>query len=69
MTNPLYRAWVEAGRQAGYPVTDDMNGYQQEGVGRMDMTVRAGRQGPRYPLFRDFAGPEPVYDLFSLGIT
>ena len=43
-TNLLSRAWVEAGRQAGYPVTDDMNGYQQEGVGRMDMTVRARRR-------------------------
>jgi choline dehydrogenase len=44
MQNPLYRAWVEAGRQAGYPVTDDPNGAQQEGVGRMDMTVGAGRR-------------------------
>ena len=42
LTNPLYRAWIEAGRQAGYPLTDDVNGYQQEGFGRMDMTVRAG---------------------------
>ena len=44
MGNPLYRAWIEAGRQAGYPVTDDPNGYQQEGLGRMDMTVGLGRR-------------------------
>ena len=44
MVNPLYQAWVEAGRQAGYPVTRDPNGAQQEGVGRMDMTVGAGQR-------------------------
>ena len=42
--NPLYKAFVEAGRQAGYPVTEDMNGFQQEGFGSMDMTVRKGRR-------------------------
>jgi choline dehydrogenase len=44
LSNPLYRAWIEAGRQAGYPVTDDINGFQQEGFGRMDMTVTRGRR-------------------------
>ncbi len=42
MANPLYRAFIEAGRQAGYPLTEDYNGYQQEGFGRMDMSVRDG---------------------------
>ena len=42
LKNPLYRAWINAARQAGYPVTDDINGAQQEGFGRMDMTVRDG---------------------------
>ena len=42
--NPLYRAFIEAGQQAGYPYTDDMNGYQQEGLGPMDMTVYKGRR-------------------------
>ena len=42
LANPLYRAFIEAGRQAGYPVTEDVNGFQQEGFGRMDMTVRNG---------------------------
>ena len=40
--NPLYHAFVEAGRQAGYPVTDDYNGRQQEGFGAMEMTVHKG---------------------------
>ena len=42
--NPLYRAFVEAGRQAGYPVTDDYNGAQQEGFGPMEQTVWKGRR-------------------------
>ena len=42
--NPLYEAWLLAGGQAGYPVTPDMNGFRQEGVGRMDMTIRGGRR-------------------------
>ena len=41
-TNPLYRAFIEAARQAGYPETQDINGFQQEGFGRMDMTVHGG---------------------------
>jgi choline dehydrogenase len=41
-TNPLYQAFVEAGRQAGYPVTGDYNGRQQEGFGPMEMTVHRG---------------------------
>ena len=44
MSNPLYRAFVEAGRQAGYPVTADVNGFQQEGFGRMDRTIHRGRR-------------------------
>lgn len=42
--NPLFRAFVEAGKQAGYPTTDDYNGEQQEGFGPMEQTVFAGRR-------------------------
>ena len=42
--NPLYNAFIEAGRQAGYPVTVDYNGAQQEGFGAMEMTVWKGRR-------------------------
>ncbi|MGD9509491.1 MAG: choline dehydrogenase [Geminicoccaceae bacterium] len=42
--NPLFDAWIAAGAEAGYPATPDMNGYRQEGMGRMDMTIRAGRR-------------------------
>ena len=43
-TNPLYQAFIEAGVQAGYPFTEDMNGHQQEGFGAMDMTTHKGRR-------------------------
>jgi choline dehydrogenase len=45
LKNPLHAVWLEAGRQAGYAATDDINGYQQEGFGRLDMTV--GQDGHR----------------------
>ncbi|MFY1710709.1 choline dehydrogenase [Tritonibacter mobilis] len=42
--NPLHDAFVKAGQQAGYPVTKDYNGEQQEGFGPMEMTVYKGRR-------------------------
>ena len=42
--NPLTRAFVEAGAQAGYQRTGDYNGEQQEGVGPFDMTVWQGQR-------------------------
>jgi choline dehydrogenase len=42
MQNPLYRAFIEAGEQAGYMKTADYNGRQQEGFGPMHMTVNNG---------------------------
>jgi choline dehydrogenase len=42
--NPLFHAFVEAGRQAGYGVTDDYNGARQEGFGPMEQTVYRGRR-------------------------
>jgi choline dehydrogenase len=44
LSNPLHAAWLEAGRQAGYPYSADINGRQQEGFGRLDMTVGGGRR-------------------------
>lgn len=40
--NPLYRAFIDAGVEAGYPETNDCNGEHQEGFGPMHMTVRNG---------------------------
>ena len=42
MKNPLYKAFVDAGVDAGYLATDDYNGAQQEGFGAMHMTIKNG---------------------------
>ncbi|MCL4155840.1 UNVERIFIED_CONTAM: hypothetical protein GTU68_041452 [Idotea baltica] len=42
--NPLYRAFVQAGAEAGYETTDDYNGEKQEGFGPMEQTVWKGRR-------------------------
>ncbi len=44
LTNPLSRAFLAAGLEAGYMASSDVNGYQQEGFGRMDRTIHAGRR-------------------------
>jgi choline dehydrogenase len=44
VSNPLHAAWLAAAAEAGYPRTADVNGFQQEGFGRMDMTVADGRR-------------------------
>src|SRR5271166_647990 len=41
---PLNLAWIEAGKQAGFPYTDDFNGAQQEGFGPIDTTTVEGRR-------------------------
>ena len=42
--NPIYRATIEAGQQAGYPFTGDFNGYRQEGFGSYQLTIRDGQR-------------------------
>jgi choline dehydrogenase len=42
--NPLYQAFVEAGREAGFETTDDYNGSKQEGFGPMEQTIYKGRR-------------------------
>ncbi len=44
MENPLYKGFIEAGKQAGYSATQDYNGQRQEGFGAMEMTVWRGRR-------------------------
>ena len=43
-SNPLFDAFIESGAQAGYPVTADYNGQQQEGFGPMEATIWKGRR-------------------------
>lgn len=42
--NPLFQAFFEAVQQAGYRLTDDVNGYRQEGFAPFDRNVHRGRR-------------------------
>ena len=57
--NPLFDAFVEAGVEAGYPRSSDLNGYQQEGFCRMDMTTRNGRRWSTARAYLDPARARP----------
>jgi choline dehydrogenase len=61
---PLGRAFIEAGRQAGYPVTPDSNGAQQEGFGPCDRTTHGGK---RWSTARGYL--DPVRDRPNLTIV
>ncbi|OWZ02438.1 Choline dehydrogenase [Phytophthora megakarya] len=41
---PLFQTFIDAAVQAGYPFTEDINGYQQEGVGWLDLTIHKGER-------------------------
>ncbi len=43
-TSPLFQAFFEAVQQAGYPLTDDVNGYKQEGFAAFDRNIHRGRR-------------------------
>ena len=43
-TNPLFRAFLEAVQEAGHSLTDDVNGYRQEGFAAFDRTIHRGRR-------------------------
>jgi choline dehydrogenase len=43
-TNPLFRAFFDAVQQAGYSLTDDVNGHRQEGFATFDRTIHRGRR-------------------------
>ena len=68
--NPLFQAMVEAGVQAGYPRTDDLNGYQQEGFGPMDRTVTAqGRRSSTARGYLDQAKARPNLSIVTHALT
>src|SRR3546814_10670991 len=67
--NPLFKAWIEAGRQAGYPVTQDMNGFQQEGFAHMDMTVHGGRRWSAAVAYLKPAMARPNLTVWTRALT
>ncbi|MBI1219168.1 MAG: choline dehydrogenase [Rhodobacteraceae bacterium] len=79
--NPLFHAFVEAGKQAGYPVTEDYNGRQQEGFGPMEATIWKGRRwsaanaylkpalkGPNCSVVRAFARRVVIENGRAVGV-
>jgi choline dehydrogenase len=68
--NPLFKAMVDAGVQAGYPRTDDLNGYQQEGFGPMDRTVTPqGRRSSTARGYLDQAKGRPNLTIVTHALT
>lgn len=68
--NPLFHAMVEAGVQAGYPRTEDLNGYQQEGFGPMDRTVTPqGRRSSTARGYLDQARNRPNLTIVTHALT
>ena len=68
--NPLFHAMIEAGVQAGYPRTDDLNGYQQEGFGPMDRTVTPkGRRSSTARGYLDQARQRPNLTIVTHALT
>src|SRR5690606_25766142 len=64
--NPLYKAFIQAGAQAGYPVTRDFNGYQQEGLGPYHLTIRDGeRWSASAAYLRPIIGVRPNLKVIS----
>ena len=61
--NPLFHAFVEAGKQAGYEATDDYNGQKQEGFGPMEQTVWKGRRWSAANAYLKPALSRPNLDL------
>ncbi|GAA6202643.1 choline dehydrogenase [Aquicoccus sp. SU-CL01552] len=61
--NPLTQAFVEAGREAGYELTDDYNGEKQEGFGPMEATIWQGRRWSAAEAYLKPALKRPNCDL------
>lgn len=68
--NVLFHAMVDAGVQAGYPRTEDLNGYQQEGFGPMDRTVTPkGRRSSTARGYLDQARHRPNLTIVTHALT
>ena len=57
--NPLFDAFIEAGRAAGHGVTADFNGPEPEGFGRTEFTIRNGRRWSAARAWLDPARSRP----------
>ncbi len=57
--NPLVQAFLKSGEAAGYPLTDDINGYKQEGFGLLDSSVFGGERWSAARAYLDRAQRRP----------
>ncbi len=68
--NVLYEAMITAGMQAGYPRTEDLNGYRQEGFGPMDRTTTPqGRRASTARGYLDLARQRPNLTIVTHALT
>ncbi len=49
--NPIYHAFLKAGKQAGYPESDDICGYRQEGFATLDSSIHNGERSSSATAF------------------
>lgn len=64
-TNPITQAFLEAGSQAGYPATDDICGYRQEGFGLLDRTTYNGERWSAVRAYLDPARKRPNLTIMT----
>ena len=63
--NPIYKAFIESGREAGYPVTEDICGYCQEGFGVLDMSIHNGERSSTAIAYLDPARSRANLDIIT----
>jgi choline dehydrogenase len=68
-TNPLFTAFFEAVQQAGYPLTDDVNGYRQEGFAPFDRNVYRGRRWSAAKAYLRPARRRPNLDVVTRALV
>lgn len=69
MHNPLYRAFIDAGVEAGYGETDDYNGYRQEGFGQKFMNVDAGVRASSSRAYLTMAKKRPNLTIIKRALV
>ena len=70
LDNPVYRAFLAAGEEAGYKRTQDFNGAQQEGFGPYQRNIRKGeRWSASFAYLRPIVGVRDNLTVLSTGLV
>ena len=70
LSSPIYRAFLQAGEQAGYATTKDFNGASQEGFGRYQRTIHNGeRWSASFAYLRPIVGVRENLTVISTGLV